>query len=158
MKYVLFLLASVLLFATLTYGQSRIPEMKPDFGAKLGKCATCGMDVFERTLTRVEWKLADSTYRACGMSCAATAIDGKKVDSVRVVDFKSGKLVDAATSFYVLGSNVTPVRSMFPAIPFAEKETSQEFVKVHGGNALDYRELNKLIDRIQTRADEPKKE
>ena len=57
--------------------------------------------------------------------------------SVKVHDWVSGKLVDAETATYVLGSNVIP--DMVPNyIAFANREEAEAFVAKQGGEIIDF--------------------
>jgi len=57
--------------------------------------------------------------------------------SVKVHDWVSGKLVDAETATYVLGSNVIP--DMVPNyIAFANREEAEAFVAKQGGEVIDF--------------------
>ena len=52
-------------------------------------------DVFEKMMTSVEILVDDTVYHACGIGGATAIMEGKNVKDVKVVDFKTFKLVDA---------------------------------------------------------------
>ncbi len=131
------------------YAQRGIELLKPDLGKKFGVCGACGMEVFEKMMTRVEILIDDSTYHACGIGCALTIMEGKNAKSVKVVDFKTFKLIDAKNSYFVVGSVISPVRAMLPEFSFANGGDANDFVKLYGGRVLDYNSMIDLAKRIK---------
>ncbi|CUT03213.1 nitrous oxide reductase accessory protein NosL [Candidatus Chrysopegis kryptomonas] len=148
MKIKILILALLLLPASI-FAQSMMDILKPDLGKKLGTCSVCGMDVFEKMMTRVEIEVADTVYHACGIGCATAIMEGKNVKDVKVVDFKTFKLVDAKKSWFVVGSVISPVRAMLPEFSFASKKEADEFAKIYGGKVLDYQSMFDLAKKIR---------
>jgi hypothetical protein len=60
------------------YAQRSAEILKPELGKKLGVCSACGMEVFEKMMTRVEISVDDSIYHVCGIRCALTINGGEK--------------------------------------------------------------------------------
>ncbi len=147
MKIKILILVLVLLFPVSIFAQMDI--LKPDLGKKLGICSACGMDVFEKMMTRVEIAVEDTIYHACGIGCATAIMEGKNVKDVKVIDFKTFKLVDARKSWFVVGSVISPVRAMLPEFSFASKKEADEFTKIYGGKVLDYQGMFDLAKKIR---------
>ncbi len=124
--------------------------LKPDLGGVAGTCNVCGMEVYERMLTRMDIVIDDSVYHACGFGCAAALMKGKNVGAVRVVDFAAGEMANARESYFVVASNVVPARAMLPELSFRHKGDAEAFVKVHGGRVLDFTEMADLGGRIHS--------
>jgi len=131
------------------YSQRASELLKPDLGKKLGICGVCGMEVFEKMITRVEISVDDSIYHACGIGCALAITEGKDVKSVKVIDFKTLKLIDAKGSYFVVGSVISPVRAMLPEFSFAKKSDADDFVKLYGGRVLDYNGMVELARKVK---------
>ncbi len=77
----------------------------------------------------------------CGVACMLREVEDaggiSAFKSVKVHDWVSGKLVDAETATYVLGSNVIP--DMVPNyIAFAKREEAEAFVAKEGGEVIDF--------------------
>lgn len=122
--------------------------LKPELGTKIGSCRVCGMDVYGKMLTRVEITVDDSVYHACGLGCAVTIMRDKNVHAIKVVDFSTGKLVNAKESHYVIDSNLVPARAMLPEFAFQNRSDAEAFVKIHSGRILDYDEMVDLAAKI----------
>lgn len=97
------------------FTQSEVDMLKPDLGKKIGICNVCGMEVFEKMMTRVEILVDTTVYHACGIGCATEIIDehSQDVKDVKAINFKTLKLVDARKSSFVVGSVISPVRDIF---------------------------------------------
>ncbi len=133
------------------FAQSEIDMLKPDLGKKIGICSVCGMEVFEKMMTRVEILVDTTVYHACGIGCATTIIDehNQNVKDVKVIDFKTFKLVDARKASFVVGSVISPVRAMLPEFSFLKKKDAEDFVKIYGGRILKYEEMSELARKIR---------
>ncbi len=133
----------------LVFSQTSADLLKPDLGRKLGVCSVCGMEVFEKMMTRVEISVDDTVYHACGIGCATAIMEGKNVKGIKVIDFKTFKLVDAKKSWFVVGSVISPVRAMLPEFSFKNKNEADEFSKIYGGRVLDYQTMFDLAKKIR---------
>ncbi|MFN3135207.1 MAG: nitrous oxide reductase accessory protein NosL [Candidatus Kryptonium sp.] len=150
MKNKIFLvLILVFLFPSFSFGQSPLDYLKPDFGRKIGVCSVCNMDVFEKMMTRVEILVDDTVYHACGIGCATAIMNGKNVKDVKVVDFKTFKLIDAKDAWFVTGSVVLPARAMLPEFSFSSKKEAESFLKLYGGYIFNYQEMLDLAKKIR---------
>ncbi len=120
------------LFAALGFLIAAVPAL----GA--GTCAKCGMDLSKHTHTRYETVLADgSRVVTCGVQCGMMLEAARGVQRAWATDFISGRRIDAAKAWYVVGSSAVP--DMAPgAIAFASREDAEKFRKGFGGEVLDW--------------------
>lgn len=133
----------------LIFSQSAMDMLKPNLGEKLGVCSACNMEVFEKMMTRVEILTEDTIYHACGIGCATAIMEGKKVKNVKVVDFKTFKLIDAKKAWFVTGSVILPARAMLPEFSFSSENEAKNFVQVYGGYVFDYSGIVSLAKKIR---------
>jgi len=143
------LILALAILTSFSYAQIGSETLKPNLGKKLGVCNVCGMEVFEKMMTRVEILIDDSIYHACGIGCALTLMEGKNVKSVKVIDFKTFKLVDAKNSYFVVGSVILPARAMLLEFSFAKRSDANDFVKLYGGQVLDYNGMIELARKVK---------
>ncbi len=148
-KILKFTILIFLPLSILAQAKTEMDLLRPDLGKKVGVCEVCGMDVFEKMMTRVEILIDDTVYHACGISCATAIMEGKQVKDIKVIDFKTFKQVDARKSWFVTGSVVLPARAMLPVFSFSSKKSADEFVKVYGGHVLDYQQMLKIAKSIR---------
>ncbi len=127
--------AGVLLSGT-TSAQQAADILKPDLGNKLASCPVCGMDVFEKMLTRVDVKAGDNVLHACALGCASAILVQHKDAYVEVVDYPTGAMIPAGSAYVVFGSRVVPVRAMLPALAFKEKAEAEHFQHIQGGTVM----------------------
>ncbi|WP_456323989.1 nitrous oxide reductase accessory protein NosL [Hydrogenimonas sp.] len=104
-------------------------------------CAVCGMNLkmFYKTSHAVE--LDDGSKKQyCSIRCLAADWPNIKehVKKILVVDAKSGKLVDAKSAYYVVGSKVKGTMSRVSKIAFATIEDAKEFQKRYGGKIVNF--------------------
>ena len=105
-------------------------------------CRVCGMwiDEYQKTAGELVYKDGKKEY-SCGVACLLRIVDDEgglsAFESVKVHDWVSGKLVDAETATYVLGSKVIP--DMIPNyIAFAKREEAEAFAAKEGGEVIDF--------------------
>ena len=123
--------------------------LKPDFGAKIGVCPACGMDVSEKMLTRVDLIQGDTTVHACAIGCASALIAQHRYDQILVVDCDSMRMTRAMEAFYLFGSRMIPSRSMLPELSFASNETALRFQKLYGGTIYRGKEAFDVAAKIR---------
>ena len=109
---------------------------------KRESCRVCGMwiDEYQKSAAELIYLDGKKEY-SCGVACMLRILDDEgglsAFKSVKVHDWVSGKLVDAETATYVLGSNVIP--DMVPNyIAFAKREEAEAFVAKEGGEVIDF--------------------
>ena len=149
MKMILFIISLILLFTSTTFSQQAQDALRPDLGDKLGTCDACGMDVFERMLTRVEITTDDETFYACGMGCAFGMTKEKEGASMKVVDFTTMSLIEAEHALYITGSLLTPVRAMMPVFAFGSNDDAEAFVNKYGGTVHGYVPFKEFVLTIR---------
>ena len=105
-------------------------------------CRVCGMyiDLYEKSAAELVYKDGKKEY-TCGVACMLREITDaggmSAFESVKVHDWVSGKLVEAETATYVLGSQVIP--DMLPNyIAFAKLEEAEAFAAKEGGDVIDF--------------------
>ncbi len=149
MKTLSLITALLILFTHTTLSQQAQDALRPDLGDKLGTCDACGMDVFERMLTRVEITTDDETFYACGMGCAFGMTKEREGTSMKVVDFTTMSLIKAEHALYVTGSLLSPVRAMMPVFAFGSNDDAEAFVNKYGGTVHRYVPFKELVLTIR---------
>jgi hypothetical protein len=149
MKTIPLITALLILFTHLTLSQQVQELLRPDLGKKVGTCDACGMEVFDRMLTKVAITADGETFYACGMGCAFGMTEGKEVTSMKVVDFTTVSMVEAEDAFFVTGSLLVPVRAMMPLFVFESIDDAEAFVEKYCGTIHDYGGIKELAVRIR---------
>lgn len=109
---------------------------------KRESCRVCGMYIDQYQKSAAELVLKDGTLEhTCGVACMLREVEDaggiSAFKSVHVHDWVTGKLVDAQTATYVIGSKVIP--DMVPNyIAFAKREEAEAFVAKEGGEVIDF--------------------
>lgn len=109
---------------------------------KRESCRVCGMYIDQYQKSAAELVLKDGTMEhTCGVACMLREVEDaggiSAFKSVHVHDWVTGKLVDAQTATYVIGSKVIP--DMVPNyIAFAKREDAEAFVAKEGGEVIDF--------------------
>jgi|GEM_PF-597104 len=153
-----------LIVTTLTsvgISQSSSDILLPDLGHRIGTCPVCGMDVYEKMLTRVDIKTSDSVYHACALGCASAFVKDHPDAAVEVYDAETGYFgLNGLEAFYLFGSRIIPVRAMLPELSFGNKYSAEHYQKIYGGTILfgkDAFETALQIRRERTSVKAPKK-
>jgi nitrous oxide reductase accessory protein NosL len=149
MKNLSLLLLFIFMIMGIAFSQSGQDALRPDLGEKVGTCDACGMEVFDKMLTKVEITADDNTFFACGMGCAFGMTEGKTVASMKVVDFNTVTQIDAEKAFYVTGSIIIPVRAMMPVFVFGSRDEAGLFVEKYGGTIHEFDQLRELAIKIR---------
>ena len=109
---------------------------------KRESCRVCGMYIDQYQKSAAELVLKDGTMEhTCGVACMLREVEDaggiSAFKSVQVHDWVTGKLVDAQTATYVIGSKVIP--DMVPNyIAFAKREDADAFAAKEGGEVIDF--------------------
>ncbi|MEA1955915.1 MAG: nitrous oxide reductase accessory protein NosL [Campylobacterota bacterium] len=143
----IFILITILLFSKtlLSAGSfSKVATVEPVLTQK-GKekhwCPVCGMNIKMFYKTSHSSKLKDGKDRQyCSIRCLAVdmleyEID---VDSVKVIDASTQKLIGANKAFYVVGSKVKGTMTKVSKLAFASKNDAKKFVKKNKGKVVDF--------------------
>lgn len=123
--------------------------LNPDPGKNIGTCVVCGADVFSGMLTRVDLVTDTDTLHTCSLACAAVLLKKEKVKSARVVDYPTATFCDLKKAFFVIKSNIIPVRGKMPILAFREKLVAAEFTKVHHGVVLNSHQILELVEKLR---------
>ena len=117
-------------------------------------CQICGMNRGDFAHGRVLIVYADGTVvGTCSLHCAAIAMDeryGKKIASIRVADFQSGKLIEAQKAVWVIGSKTKGPMASVAQLAFAGNLEAQAFVKKNGGVIATFEQALKLAEMEST--------
>ena len=123
---------------------------------KRESCRVCGMwiDEYKKSAAELVYKDGHKEY-SCGVACMLRIITDEggmsAFSSVKVHDWVSGKLVDAESATYVLGSDVIP--DMVPNyIAFAKREEAEAFAAKEGGDVIDFDVAYRDISPVGTTA------
>ena len=145
-KKIVFLLA-ILLFTHFTLyaeGFSKSASLEPVLvqkGSSKHWCPVCGMDLkmFYKT-NHVSKHSHGEERQYCSVRCLVVDMQefAIKKEDIKVVDAKTEKLINAASAFYVLGSDVKGTMSHVSKLAFASKEDALEFIKENKGTIVDF--------------------
>jgi nitrous oxide reductase accessory protein NosL len=117
-------------------------------------CQVCGMSRKSLARSRILIVYVDgSTVGTCSLHCASLALHekhDKKVTAIQVADFNSGKLIDARTAVWVIGSKQKGVMSSVAQLAFGNAQAAQAFVRRHGGTTATFDQALKLADMEST--------
>jgi len=137
------------------------PVMKPVIVTpheheKRESCRVCGMWIDEYIKSAAELTFKDGSKEyTCGVACMLREIEDaggiSEFESVKVHDWVSGKLVDAETATYVIGSKVIP--DMVPNyIAFANRDEAEAFAAKEGGDVIDFNIAYEDVSPVGTTA------
>jgi len=110
---------------------------------KRESCRVCGMYIDQYQKSAAELILKDGTIEhTCGVACMLREVTDaggiSAFKSVKVHDWVTGKMVDAETATYVIGSKVIP--DMVPNyIAFAKLDEAEAFIAKQGGEIMDFK-------------------
>jgi len=109
-------------------------------GKNAASCVVCGMKLpmFYKTNHAAHFHGKERQY--CSLHCLSEEMNIKKMKlgSIRVVDTKSLKFVDAHKAYYVVGSKKSATMSEISKYAFAHKPDAEAFAKAYGGSVTDF--------------------
>ena len=109
---------------------------------KIPSCQYCGMDREKFASTRMVVEYANgTTIGTCSIHCAAVDLAqsfGKEIKSLKVADYRSGKLIDAEKAVWVVGAGIPGVMAAKSRVAFADKPDAEAFRKEKGGETADF--------------------
>jgi len=109
---------------------------------KIPSCQYCGMDRGKFSSTRMIVEYANgTTIGTCSIHCAAVDLAqsfGKEIKSLKVADYRGGKLIDAEKAFWVVGAGLPGVMAAKSRVAFAGKSEAEAFRKDKGGETVDF--------------------
>ncbi len=105
-------------------------------------CPVCGMKLRLFYKTSHALRTADGRQRQyCSLRCLVKDLDrlGETGgNAIRVVDAAAGKLIDARSAHYVLGSEVPGTMSRRSKLAFADRAAAAAFAAAHGGRLVSF--------------------
>ncbi|WP_052263216.1 nitrous oxide reductase accessory protein NosL [Geobacter pickeringii] len=111
-------------------------------------CQVCGMSRTSSAHSRVLIVYADgSTFGTCSLHCLAAVMNephGRQIASVKVADFRTGRLIDARTAVWVIGSREKGSMAGVAQLAFSNGQEAQAFIKKNGGMVAAYEQALKL--------------
>lgn len=106
------------------------------------QCRVCGMNIaeYKRTAGRLVYKDGTAEY-SCGVACTLRMVEDEgglgAFQSVIVHDWNTGKEINLADAWFVVGSDVIP--DMIPNyIAFESRDAAEKFMKLKGGEIMNY--------------------
>lgn len=151
MKIIVLIICLVLSFFTVSFAEfSKSPTNNPTLlqqGEEKHWCPICGMSLKGFYKTNHAVKLKDGNYKQyCSIRCLAFDYETIKdnIESIKVVDIKSDKFIDAYKAYYVVGSKISGTMSTVSKLGFGKKEDAIEFVKTYGGEIKSFNDTFKL--------------
>ena len=145
----LLILISFVLFLSFNLNAASFSKVATDAPVLIQKghekywCPVCGMSIKAFYKTSHTSKLQNETPRQyCSMRCLVVDMKEYGIDTstVKVVDAKSEKLIDAASAFYVVGSKIQGTMSKVSKLAFKNEADAKEFVKKNKGKILTFKE------------------
>jgi nitrous oxide reductase accessory protein NosL len=111
------------------------------------KCYICGIDLSEFGNTRYTIVTKDrKTLDLCSFYCAVMVLkDKKKVKKVSVVDYNTGKEIDAKRAVYVIGSAVKETIHSKSWLAFGDMHNAYVFILRNGGMSRNFKEAKKAM-------------
>jgi predicted Rossmann-fold nucleotide-binding protein len=125
----------------LLVGGTKAEAAEKDVG-KIPSCQYCGMDRGKFGSTRMLVEYANgTTIGTCSIHCAAVDLAqsfGKVIKSLKVADYRSGRLIEAENAFWVVGAGLPGVMAAKSRLAFADKNEAEAFRKDKGGESADF--------------------
>lgn len=111
-------------------------------------CKHCNMDREKFNFSRMLIEYEDNTsVGLCSIHCAAVELNqnnDKKARSHFVADYRTKKLTDARTAYWVIGGRPQGVMTSVAKWAFIKARDAREFVKEYGGRIASFEEAMKL--------------
>jgi nitrous oxide reductase accessory protein NosL len=146
-KQKLFILGIILIFSTFNLSAksfSKVASVEPVLvqkGSEKQWCPVCGMSLKMFYKTSHTSKLQNGTKRQyCSMRCLVLDMKEYGIDTktIKVIDAKTQKLIDADDAFYVVDSKVKGTMSRVSKLAFASKNDAETFAKKYKGKVVDF--------------------
>ena len=147
---ILFAILSLFSISLTATSFTKVASGKPTLvqdGKSKNWCPVCGMSLKKFYKTSYISKLHNHKNRQyCSLRCLVVDMQNHKIDldSVKVVDSSTEKIIYAKKAFYVVNSDVKGTMSKVSKLAFALEDSAKEFVKLHGGKIVDFKEALKM--------------
>lgn len=110
--------------------------------AKIPSCRYCGMDRGRYGSTRMLITYENGALiGTCSIHCAAVDLAqsfGKKIKTIEVADYRSGRLIAAEQAIWVVGAGLPGVMAAKSRLAFAARDDAEAFRKEKGGEIADF--------------------
>ncbi|MCK5293148.1 MAG: nitrous oxide reductase accessory protein NosL [Arcobacteraceae bacterium] len=116
-------------------------------GSEKHWCPVCGNDIKKFYKTSHSAQLQNETSRQyCSIRCLASDMQeyGLIDNSIRVIDAKTQKSIDAKSAFYVVNSKARGTMSKVSKLAFALEIDALAFVKKYNGKVVDFQTALKM--------------
>ena len=136
-----------LLLAGFVYGAeafSKVATVKPVLvqdGKEKNWCPICGMNLKMFYKTSHIAQLPNGKKRQyCSIRCLAKDMQEYDIDlkTIKVVDAKTQKIIQASSAYYVVGSRVFGTMSKISKLAFANKQDAKNFKKIYKGKIVSF--------------------
>jgi nitrous oxide reductase accessory protein NosL len=110
------------------------------------ECPYCGMNRKQFAHSRMLIEYGDESEGFCSLHCAAVDLAVKidqTLQSVKVGDYNTKKLIDAERAVWVIGGDKMGVMTKRAKWAFEKKEDAEKFVKENKGNMATFEEAIK---------------
>ncbi|MEK6659102.1 MAG: nitrous oxide reductase accessory protein NosL [Campylobacterota bacterium] len=152
MKYILILITALILSVTNINAEdfTKSATIKPELvqkGSQKEWCPVCGMNIEAFYKTSHASKIHNHKDRQyCSMRCLAVDMQEHEIniDSIKVVDITTQKLINAKSAYYIVGSDVQGTMSKVSKLAFGNKEAAEDFNMEHGGKIVDFKTALKM--------------
>ncbi|MDD5373159.1 MAG: nitrous oxide reductase accessory protein NosL [Sulfurimonas sp.] len=152
MKFILMLAVALFLTVLSLYAESftKSATIKPELvqiGSQKEWCPVCGMNIEAFYKTSHTSKIHNHKDRQyCSMRCLAVDMQEHEIniDSIKVVDVATQKLINAKSAYYIVGSDVQGTMSKVSKLAFGDKEAAEDFNMEHGGKIVDFKTALKM--------------
>ncbi|MEA3353953.1 MAG: nitrous oxide reductase accessory protein NosL [Campylobacterota bacterium] len=142
-----FLLVTVTVQGALFNKKATVEPVLIQKGSSKHWCPVCGMKIkdYYKTSYISKLKMNGNPRQYCSARCLVVDMKeyGIERTSIKVVDAKTQKYIDAQKAFYVLGSKVAGTMSKKSKLAFENKKDAQEFMKKFKGKLVSFEEVLK---------------
>ncbi|MCW8953959.1 MAG: nitrous oxide reductase accessory protein NosL [Sulfurimonas sp.] len=112
-------------------------------------CPVCGMDIkkFYKT-SHTSTLQNDKKRQYCSIRCLAVDMQEHKIDinSIKVVDAATDKLIDAKSAIYVVDSDIRGTMTKVSKLAFSSAESADDFNMDNGGYIVDFATALKMAN------------
>lgn len=133
--------AALVCTLALPFGFSAAGAAEKDI-EKIPSCQYCGMNREKFSSTRMLVEYANgSAIGTCSIHCAAVDLAqsfGKEIRTLKVADYRSGRLIDAEKATWVVGAGLPGVMAAKSRVAFADSADAEAFRKEQGGEIADF--------------------
>ncbi|MEA2049799.1 MAG: nitrous oxide reductase accessory protein NosL [Campylobacterota bacterium] len=105
-------------------------------------CPVCGMKIknYYKTSYTAKLKMNGIVRQYCSIRCLVVDMQeyGIEQSSIKVVDAKTEKLIDAASAYYLINSKIMGTMSKNSKLAFKNKNDAKEFQKKYNGKIVSF--------------------